>query len=71
MKLSSIASLGILMALMYVYAIIGMELFSSDVTPEIHNRSAMKGNQSLATQCGSYWNLGEAFQTNFIGFVVS
>ena len=46
------------MALMYVYAIIGMELFSSDVTPEIHNRSAVRNNQTLAEQCGTYWNLG-------------
>ena len=47
------------MGLIYVYAIIGMELFSEDVTSEIHNRSATRANQSLSKQCGSYWNLGK------------
>ena len=46
------------MALMYMYAIIGMELFSADVTSEIHNKSAVRDNQTLASQCGTYWNLG-------------
>jgi hypothetical protein len=49
---------GILIALMYVYAIVGMELFSSDVTADIHNKSAVKNNQTLSEQCGNYWNLG-------------
>ncbi|KAL5249898.1 hypothetical protein ACHWQZ_G015837 [Mnemiopsis leidyi] len=59
--------LGILIALMYVYAVVGMELFSSDVTPEIHNRSATQNNQSLAEQCGTYWNL-EYYSLNFDDF---
>ena len=52
--------LGILIALMYVYAIVGMELFSEDVTSKIHNKSAIDtNNRTLSEQCGNYWNLGK------------
>ena len=49
---------------MYVFAIIGMELFSVDVTSEIHDRAAMRDNTTLSSQCGTYWNLGKSTSAN-------
>ena len=37
-----------------------MELFSSDVTPLLHNASAVHQNKTLANECGSYWNLSKS-----------